>query len=68
VQEKAINRQACAMQFDTQSEIRGAARMKVFIFLMGVSSGESLSGNADAGLVFMVLGLLAFAISERGKA
>lgn len=56
------------MQFDTQSEIRGAARMKVFIFLLGVSAGESLSGNTDAGLVFMVLGLLAFALSERGRA
>jgi hypothetical protein len=33
-------------------------------FLFGVSTGEALSGNTDAALVFVVLGLLWFALDR----
>ena len=33
-------------------------------FLFGVSAGQSLSGSTDAGLVFLVLGLLWYALGR----
>lgn len=33
-------------------------------FLLGIGAGEALSGNADAALVFMVIGLLWFTLDR----
>jgi hypothetical protein len=35
------------------------------LFMFGISVGQSMSGNTDAGLVFLVLALLCLALDRR---